>query len=612
MEMGYRAMRRTHCRNRLNLFAGIGSRLALFTLLLFAKVSLYPVSEEQEELKQAEVLFEASEFDRGQALLTKEEPLVKEEWMTLFIGYDRAFGEIVQGKYVEAFSLLDELLRRGGSFPPLAARASYAKAFVLYHSLKNAAQAKEENPASFKMLRESLRFSSKVKEAYLKLAKDQCLLDKAKGGGECHAASYSREMQNQALNFRSEITGKYYRMRAQVFTPVEALLQLLIGLEKIERHLNTLVDSAGQELLPLHLKYLGEEVQGFNAVFQKINLNNIQDIKVQWSKSVEAMLHGDIKTSLKTISLVLKGIQELLRSQFNEEEAAGALYRLSESFQEVFLEEELIPNTLRSLAFLQEETFKIKKVQEILPWKLRQFASSHIQEAISLKESSKEHEAESEFLFADFMVKASLLFVLQKEKAPARAVLKLLISLADNMVQQDALYQSLNSGDLKEWKEAVLVSIKVAKDKTELFNKVVFREQLEQFKGRKNEHESVGSCVASPWERVIPPFDEGVEALDKSFRLIEKEERDFGPAAVLHAHVLEKWVKALEEMDDLSPAKGCGGAQGGGQEKGEDEAQSTGAEGIEETLRNIVQMGEDDKEFDQKKEFPKKESGKPW
>ncbi|CRX38924.1 hypothetical protein [Estrella lausannensis] len=587
-------------------------RLVVFFFLLLVKSGLHSISEQQEELKQAEVLFEASDFDRGQSLLSKEEPLTKEEWRRLFINYDLAFGRIRQGNRIEALSLLDDLLRQGGNFPPLAARVSYARAYILFLSLKNAALAKEGDPASFKMSRESLRFSSRVKDAYLNLIKDQCLLDKAKGGAECTPAEFFKEMRNQALNFRSEIAGKYYRMRTQVFTPIEALLQLLIGTEKIERHLKTILDSVSQHLLSLHLNYLAEEMQNFDAVFQKIELAGIEEIREQWSDFVNAMLQGDIKTSLERVSSVLQGIRELLRSQFNEEEAAGALYRLSESFQEVFLEEELIPNSLRSLAFLQEETFKIKKVQEVLPWKLRQFVSIHIQEAISLKESGNEEGSESEFLFADFMVKASLLFVLQNEKAPARAVLKLLISLVDNMVQQDTLYQYLKDDALKKWKEAVLLTIKTAMEKTELFDKAALREQKELFSQRENEDGSRGACVASPWERVIPPFDEGLEALDKSLRLTSREDRSFNQVGVLHAYVLEKWVEALEQMDDLSPAKGCGGAQGGGQEKGEDEAQSTGAEGIEETLRNIVQMGEDDKEFDEKKEFPKKESGKPW
>lgn len=583
----------------------------VFSILLFLP-HLHSALEEREELLDVKTLFEASDFERGEARIKKEEAMVKEEWKRSYLIYDRAFGAVLKASYSEAVPLLDDAARHGKAFPPLSSKSSYAKVYALYNKLKSASENGEGSKSSFRELRESLRLSSRVKEAFADLLNDECRLDKVKGAKECKNPPYFNVMLGMALNFKSKINDKYYASRAKQFTPVEALLQLYIGMEKTLIFLTSMTEAQSKDVLVQHLKVLSAEMESFQIVIDQISLPATEEIRDAWTLSIVEMRQGELEKSRMAVDRLQKKVKALLSSLFKEEEATKALYRLSEAFQEAFLEQELIPNSLRSLAFLLEETLKIKNVQELVPKELIEFLKSHIASAIAFKEAGKGTESESEFLFADFGVKSALLFVLEKEKAPVRGILKLLISLADNLVQQDALYPETDPQKMEKWREGVLFAISTLLDKTELFNKASFKEQQDQFSGQSKEHPGGPSCVASPWGRVIPPFDEGVELIGKSYRLMELTKPNVFSVSLMHSQALENWVLALQEMDNLSPYPGCGGAGGGGKEEGEDEAEATGGEGIEETLRNIVQMGEDDKEFEEKKELPKKESGKPW
>ena len=75
---------------------------------------------------------------------------------------------------------------------------------------------------------------------------------------------------------------------------------------------------------------------------------------------------------------------------------------------------------------------------------------------------------------------------------------------------------------------------------------------------------------------------------------------------------LENWLSALNAMDNPKPPETCPAGGGGGQgEEGESKT-SLGSEGISEVLRNIIQMGEDEKEFEPAKKGSEKETLKPW
>jgi hypothetical protein len=204
----------------------------------------------------------------------------------------------------------------------------------------------------------------------------------------------------------------------------------------------------------------------------------------------------------------------------------------------------------------------------------------------------------SEFLFADFAIKSSLFYTIDMEKVPPRILLRLYISLMDTILELDS-----QSSD----KEAFNSILEMLSSKLTLFDEAAFRAEVQEFQAGTKRNERGASCVASPWEAVYPFFDEGRDLFLRSKPIIGQER-----IIPIHTKILENWIAALEAIDNPKPPTTCGGGGGGGSTDTGESKPSLGGEGIEQVLQNIVQMGENDKEFEPTKEEQKKEVLKPW
>jgi len=516
------------------------------------------------DLTQSKTYWEAGDNKKAEELLKKGEDSAKENWEKQYYLYDRSLTDFSATQ--ESFPL---------TFPPVQAKADYRKVYALFLKMRDAYLIQENSLKNLEALRSAVRQGALLKKSAKDTEKSFCRLDKIKGAKVCAPIPFLPKILTLADQFRAEIAHNFTLMRTQFFSPMELLLQFLIGQERIELVLQDLQGLESGD----YLKHLSKEMETYLPL-----LKNNDELLEKYQDVISKLSRGDLQGGEALLKDIIQSVKSQLNTFFEAQEITEALYGLFEGYQEAQLEENV--SAWKILLLKQEEIFKLKGAVELLPKELIEFANKHLEKAVRTGDVS-------EFLFADFAIKSSLFYTIDMEKVPPRILLRLYISLMDTVVEL---------GPQVTDKEAFLSILQMLISKLPLFDDAALREEVREFQAKTKRHSDGASCVASPWEAVYPFFDEGRDLLLRSKELNQEQ----------MTKVLENWLSALEALDNPKPPTTCPGGGGGGSTEEGESKPSLGGEGIEQVLQNIVQMGENDKEFEPTKEEQKKEVLKPW
>lgn len=587
-----------------------GTKRTLMIPLIFFNLTFLN-ADENDLLIKARTLIEAGDFLRADELLKSGEESAQTNWQKQYFFYDRALGTILKDIQKIQAMPMQEVSPLRYSFPPVGPKADYTHAYALFLMMKNAFLIKEKNPRNVEILRMGVRLGVQINKSIKQFIIDDCRLNKIKGAKNCQTPRYVLNMLKLSEIFKLEILRKYYAMRGQFFTPIEALLQFLIGHEMFIKTLKALKNLEPSDSLDAYLLKLSKEAETFHPIVERFKNGEEGDlIAKQYAAFIEFLKQADVIKAEELAQKILINIRALMETLFSKQEAIEALYELFEAYQEAYLEENLSLNTLKLLSLKQEETFKLPGVQESVPKELLDYAQMHLKKATLIVQSGNQDLAESEFLFADFAIKSSIFYTIDLNKVSSRILLRLYISLMNTLASQDSLADVIASE--KEWDNSLLFNLETILNKTVLFDKVSLREEIAAFEAQSAHHPDGSSCVASPWEVVLPYFDEGRKLLERSKNIVQFKGFESNWIIPLHSETIENWLLALNALDNPQSPTSCPGGGGGRSEEGKDKT-STGGEGIDQVLQNIVRMGEDDKEFEAVKVVKKeKETTKPW
>ncbi len=176
--------------------------------------------------------------------------------------------------------------------------------------------------------------------------------------------------------------------------------------------------------------------------------------------------------------------------------------------------------------------------------------------------------------------------------------------MINHLAQEISTNVNVNTINQQAQKEAITF----AKD----FWSLVLAKQTENFNQPSVDEKgnAIHRCQFQPWSQVVPLFDDGYDKTVTSLKLLKS--RQSQEALVLQQKALRQWQKALDILKNPPPQQFCHTPKQQQEEQEEQQTDSSWDTSIEEVLRLLQRMEQDDRQKKTPGVSGRGSQEKPW
>lgn len=454
--------------------------------------------------------------------------------------------------------------------------------------------------------------------------KEECALQKIEGAQSCVPARDLEVLDAKIKNLFAKGAVQWLQFEQEEATPSQRLFLLLGSLSLLQQRFTFLSNQS--QPVASYLDLFASEGKSWVPLWESSQkaIDTLKDAAVSASFSKARQEYEDSLVDLEHAAYSsgkekLEQAFNLLTSLANQlglnEPIATAIRQLLGSYQLALIEEPLQEWTLEQL---MDEQKRLIEPLQLNPDEKSSIDLATGDLALSLKALEKGRSLTGRFYFEE--ARYQLTKILRPAKRGNKPTpLEVLVDASDAQHQAivlNRLVERMEGGEKQEpeIRERTLKSQKAAVAAAAPFLEAVYIQQLHDFQQPGSLEER---CQAHPWDQALPLFEKGYR---QAMQAATEEPR---PALLLQEQALQSWIQVIHLLQQPKAAfKGTcegGGGQpqaGGGEPQQKPQKESPQEQKIQvpmnQVLRNIQEMDEEDRKPQTTPSVPLKGGERPW
>jgi hypothetical protein len=589
------------------------------------------------DMRQAQVFFEAKEYDQAKAIYQQLLQDNLPPWQVDIVMYDIGTVLLSQGHWDQAIHEFQAIPIEEQTSPLLVQRltankalASLLQAISLLHMIEGTPTSTgDDYNKNIFLFRETLNAIEEAEKA-------ACRLAQAKGQESCGSLLDLKEMRLEAKRQFALLLQKYADYHVSHASIEEGIPLLISGVNAALSHLSFLESKDLDEKMKnryLQL-YLKEEKSWFplwSALKEKLAKETKKDSKEKsevflkaehhFMGALDSMKGGDFAQSLQQFNQSLASLNALMQQLFGGDLLKAILHKLLSSYQRALAQNPLQESTLFSLQEEQKQIARLLKTSTSHPL----VEERDIDKTEKTLASGQQALAQSKSLQARFFIEE------------ARHLVRKMVELLNHAPSQKNIPENILESALADGEQALLLNrlrqqmegreqispeidtlllqaqarVLVTADP---FLKDAVRQQVQAFTSPLVPQQEDFRCQEKPWDDVIPLFNKGYLDAQQAKNLLADARRR--SAAPLQERTLKSWKEALDKLRNFKPfpqnkPQAGGGGAGEQTKELEKQAQPQGTS-LNDVLRLLQEMEQDDQSKPKLFEIPVKQEERPW
>ncbi len=397
----------------------------------------------------------------------------------------------------------------------------------------------------------------------------------------------------------------------------QGLPWLLTGLQLIGKDIAFMQDhSFGSSLQADYQKLFVEQASTWNPLWKALQeklTDNEQEASLflkanqAFDKMLSAFDQGDFKEAKAEVRASSKQLNRLMRRLFSKDPFQEVISRLLSNFSLASLQDPLESNTL---------LFLYQDLNEITPPKEHEVLNEGM-DAIrdnlehSLSATQKQQDVLAQIFFNEAWQQGKRIQLLLDPNLKDQPEMVLEAGIDE---QRHSLAQTRLLSHLIERQEKLpetVVSMVVESQQyvltfSEYFYDSAYTKQREEFSAEVPEGSKDTRCQYHPWHEVFPLFQQGVNTLEKTVKILKMSTDDFNVAMQNQESVLSVWSDALVKLKAPKNTESCHVTP-----LANEPGQKVPTESFEDIARLIEQMNAEDQKPKTSPELTK-EGLRPW
>lgn len=602
--------------------------LLLIFQLFFGRVDgLTPV---ELEMLRAQDFLEAGDPAAAREIYGRLLDREGQPWKKCLLAYDIATTYLMGGEWLEALNHYDAVILGDKPFPPLVFRLKENMAIAHWRLAEQEINQlnytslyfEEEYFNIFFLLMKALKNIDEAEKAH-------CELMNLEGDTVCVPASDVEKLRLAVEQRRAVLFEEYVKDKISRLSIKEALPLMISGLTSLQDSLNYFEGASMDKIIE------GEQIERlfgqssswlplWASVAIKIKkelpenkINYFENADMEFLKALQELKEGAWAGSKSAVQHARKSLNELFFLLLEEDPILEIFRKILAEYDRALASTEIQEEVLNNLMAQQTTIKELLKRKKIATDKL-EGVQQELERALNYSHAGQNSLARIYLLLSyQKMLRFSWPFEAEKGRSAEQVLEHIISEQSFSYILNNLMFDALDKHEpsiLKLVREAQTGTLQVA----ELFWEAALKAQKHSFQteGIEDNKKNALRCQFQPWATVMPLFEKGVDEATGAFDVLMKQpwnriSKDHQQSA------LKDWKEALEKLKNTPPSDSCesppsGGGGGGGSQKKQPEnkseeketqtqAQQSQKTSIQEVLRLLQQMDQDDRQKGQQK-----------
>ena len=588
-----------------------------FLIVLFVWGLFFPCAADiDQDIRLAQAFYETSEYRRARQIYEELLKDNKSSWQRNELLYNIATVLMAEGKFDEALTQYNEISTEADLSPLLNKRLQQNIAWIhLLQAMNQAAMVNENPNATVEDYRKGIFLFREALDSIQDAQKAACKLALLKGYDSCELDLVLKEM-GETAKVQFTLFLQKFEDYQLVHVGVRDGIPLLFSIvNNAQNDLNVLQNKNLSEKMKEHylqyyLQLENRRLFYWNLLKEKIEQDpahaeerkDFFEAEEFFLQFIQQMKQGDFEQAQQALNQTIESLNTLMRVIFGNEPLPVILRKLLASYTIALLQEPLQQSALLSLQNEQTQFKSFLSSENFSP------VEKNLSLAVKALDQAKTNDARLFAEEAQHLIKQMVRRHEITQKEVPATILEQGIEDQEWALMMNRLGQQINENLSSEASEIVARSQTSVFQTVQQFTEVVIKYQQNEF---QNASDPQLRCQDSPWDEVIPLFDQGYQDAKQAQDLLTKDY--LRTAASLQEKVLKSWREALRLMREPKKKR---------KEKPEKTAEEPAApkeepsqqpkEELNQTLRLLQEMEHDDQSQPKLDVIPNKQELKPW
>lgn len=415
----------------------------------------------------------------------------------------------------------------------------------------------------------------------------------------------------------AEISSKARDSLVHQATLQQGLPWLATGLNLIDKDIDFMLENEiPSSLQASYTQFFSQQFMSWNALWkslqeklkdQSVEKSHYEKASVSFMEMLKATNEGDFKLAKKHLNSSAEELSRFMHQIFAADSFHELLSSIDSDLSLAALQDPLEANTL---LYLQQRFYEISIPKAYESFKLGLDAvRDNLDHSLAATERHQDILAKMYFNEAWRQLSRLLLLLVSHLKENPEVILQAAIDEQQHALTQTRLLSRFSAGDSipETAKSFALNSQEYLILFSQLFYDAAYVRQVQEFTAEVPQGEEDRRCQFYPWNDVFPLFQEGVNGVVKTVKMLKAPSLDLNLIKHTQENVLNAWRKALEQLRAPKRTESCHANPLSVQaQEGKAPAQS-----FEDLARLIQHMNNDDQQQAAPSQ-PVKEGLKPW
>lgn len=593
-------------------------------------------------LQEVQFFFDAGDFNRAASQYKSmlDNPLPP--WQQAIITYNLGTAKLSQGKWDEALQIFQSISLEDISLPLLNYRLQINIALTRLLMAKAQSEAVQNDPNA-SSLADYSSIVRLLREADADVAKAEdfwCQLSRAEGASACEASVEAKEMHIEIKRQYAQVLQHMHDFMLRHASIQEGSITLLASAKAALSHVNFLIELAMEDHLSIdYIEFFQHQDNSWMPFWESVDKLLKQDpdkkkrmvFQKAWksfSKGIDLMKHRKYPGSQEAFQDSISELNDFVQLVFGDQTADEIVQRILVSYDLMLLNEPLQSLALHSLM----------EIQALLEIPLKKLEDKHLDEmfqtaqrslAAALHSMQNNQPIQAKIYTEDARNQILLLsqHLNKTSKNSPQTILKRMIEAQEHALSLNRLRLSMEGIESPDPDIDQLIHRAQSQTVQSLqsFYQAVIDQQKEGLQPSNKDSEA---AMQIPWDEVLPPFEAGVKLAQQArellpapdvyrrYSIINLQEKTLAAWKEALANMQKKKKSDIKQKEELQSAE-----QQPAEEKEpqpqpiqpeEQPRQEPGGSSLNDVLRSLQEMENDDRSRPYFKTSGNKEVERPW
>lgn len=619
--------------------------LSLAILSMIASFSMLfsqPASDNVLALQEARIFFDAGDFNRAASQYKGMLDVSLPPRQQAIITYDLGTAKLGQGKWEEALQIFQSINLDDISLPLLNYRLQINIALTRLLMAKAQFEAVQKDP-SVSRLTDYSTIVRLLKEAAADVVKADefwCQLSIAEGASSCEASVEAKEMHVEIKRQYAQVLQHMHDFMLQHVSLQEGSITLLASAKVALSHVNFLIEHTIEDHLSIdYIEFFQHQDNSWTPLWESVDKLLKQDpdekkrmvFQKAWksfSQGIDLMKHRKYRGSQEAFQESISELNDFVQLVFGDQTVEEIVQRILISYDLMLLNDPLQNLALQFLVEIQALLeIPLTKLEDKQLDEIFQTAQRSLAAALHSMQNNQPIQAKIYTEDARYQILLLSQNLNKTSKTSSQIILKRMIEAQGYALSLNRLRSSMEGIETPGLDIDQLIHRAQSQTVQPLqsFYQAVIDQQKKDLQSLNKDTEAASQI---PWDEALPPFETGMKLAQQAKELLAAPDLHRRHSIInIQEKTLAAWKEALANMQkkkksDIKQKKEQQSAEQQPTEEKEPQPQpiqpeeqlmqELGGSSLNDVLRSLQEMENDDRSQPYFKTFGNKEVERPW